>query len=216
MSKQVMNLVSAARKAAQFCKYDSRFKSYLKFIDSVDDTKKGGYMFAGSFVGDGTVSVDFPHETPRVLLLMTEEGSRANRSENYELLRVYPDGRVVTAEDEEACETNRESGWALRMLPYVQAEVEACRSFVAPKEPAAFVTPSGEPDRRTQAERDYDTAKECTKKAADRRQAAYLALEAAQAEMNAAEEGREESIKALDEARFFYQKEQRELADPID
>lgn len=103
-------------------KLDSRFKSYVKEITAVNPNGNGGYMFEGEFVKSGTVRVP---EGDHLYLVCSVTGSAKYHDGDYRLVVKRADGTLWLAEGRE---NDSKPGWALRLLPYVEAALATIKN----------------------------------------------------------------------------------------
>lgn len=99
---------------------DHRFKNWAKIIDSVDTSKRDGYMYNGRYINDGTIELE-----PRryVILCAAQSGSRAYNYYQYQVLILHPNGEIEKT-DVEDDEKQNGRGWALRLRDGVIALLE--------------------------------------------------------------------------------------------
>lgn len=72
---------------------DSRYKSWVKTLTGVDQSKTNGYAFEGSFLRAGRKA---ELEVGSYILTYGERGSRAHHTPEVEALRVEADGSLET------------------------------------------------------------------------------------------------------------------------
>jgi len=109
--KRVCNLYDEilARVAEVEGEPDSRFRHWVKRVDSVDQNKTSGYAFAGEFINEGTVEVEIK---PSVYLVKTVRGSRKYQTATYNVVVMDQDGNLTLTDIRT---TDTERGWALRI-----------------------------------------------------------------------------------------------------
>lgn len=71
---------------------DSRFKTWAKWVNSVDPSKNNGFAFVGDFIKDGTIEVAV--EQSRVILCAAVSGSRRYQTTTYGVCVLHPDGTL--------------------------------------------------------------------------------------------------------------------------
>ena len=82
---------------------DPRRKSWAKIVESVDESRSGGYAFGGYFVAAGGVQ-DLPVDG--ALIVYGERGSRANPRAEARVYTVNPDATLSH------CQTAQGRAWA--------------------------------------------------------------------------------------------------------
>lgn len=105
----VENLPNKCFAAVGF-KPDTRFSTWVKWVNTVDSTESTGYAFIGDFIKDGTIEVKT--KKPRLILCCGAVGSRANHIEHYYVVRFDPDETLQPTELETTSQTK---GWAIRL-----------------------------------------------------------------------------------------------------
>lgn len=116
-------------------KYDTRFKYWAKYIDSIDTSKPNGYCFEGDFLRKGTNEIS--SDSPQLVLLAAEVGSRGNHSYHYQVIRIETDDTISVPS--ELYDKGDESGWALRLRDKVKAELDKINT-VEPISPLAHIS----------------------------------------------------------------------------
>lgn len=113
---------------------DYRFKQYVKWIDVVDFEKSNGYAFVGDFVNHGTV--EYQIGKPRLLLVQSTTGSMKYNHQNFQVIRMNPDGSL---EKTAIHDTDEERGWALRIRGEVDTLLNELSQAEAPSPFAEFL-----------------------------------------------------------------------------
>lgn len=93
---------------------DRRFKSWAKWVDSVDESKTDGYAFVGGFISPGTIEVEIGQ--PRLILAQATSGSAKYNYPYYALIRLEADGTLTNLN---ITDNGEKLGWAIRMKPRV-------------------------------------------------------------------------------------------------
>jgi hypothetical protein len=97
---------------------DTRFKSWIREVKSVDKSQENGYCFVGEWVHDGTVELT-GRDTRRVYLVSSTTGSRRNQLTEYGVVEMVGGQlyRTTIATD------SARPGWSLRIRDQVAALV---------------------------------------------------------------------------------------------
>ena len=114
MSKQIRDLKKEVLKISQLT-LDRRFKSWVKWVDSVDTSKTNGYAFVGDFVKDGTIEIEVGQ--PRLLLAQATSGSMKYNSAYYQIVKLNEDGSLTALD---ISDNDQNLGWALRIRDSVK------------------------------------------------------------------------------------------------
>ncbi|KKK56300.1 hypothetical protein LCGC14_3065920, partial [marine sediment metagenome] len=96
---------------------DRKFLPWVKRIDSIDSTKKGGYMFVGDFIQDRTIEYE---PKAGLALACARHGSRKYNQNYYQLILLHPSGDIEPINDEISDE---DRGWALLLKPEVEKQL---------------------------------------------------------------------------------------------
>ncbi len=111
--------------------FDHRFTHWAKWVDGVDNTKDTGYAFVGTFIKDGTQDIDLSR--PRVILVASVTGSRANNHTDYAVLVLNTDGSLTKTD---IADSDKLRGWALRLRQPI-ADLLNELSLAEPESPLA-------------------------------------------------------------------------------
>lgn len=98
---------------------DTRFQSWAKVVESVDQNKTNGYAFRGEFINEGDVEIEIK---PTVFLTMTTRGSRKYQTRTYNVIVMNADGTLELVTDIQT--TDEERGWALRLRDPIASLLE--------------------------------------------------------------------------------------------
>ena len=96
---------------------DRKWSPWVKRIDSIDSTKKGGYMFVGDFIQDRTIEYE---PKAGLALACARHGSRKYNQNYYQLILLHPSGDIEPIGDEVSDE---DRGWALLLKPEVEKQL---------------------------------------------------------------------------------------------
>lgn len=110
MPKKISELKKEAIKASGL-PVDSRWKSWVKWVDSVNQEEVDGYAFVGDFVEGGTIEYEIG--APKLLLVASESGSAKYKSFSYQVVLMKADGELEPIED--LYDGGKTKGWALRL-----------------------------------------------------------------------------------------------------
>lgn len=114
---------------------DYRFKSWAKWVDSVNPAVTDGYAFQGTFINAGTIEIEVGEE--RLILVSTASGSHKYQVRYYRIVALKANG---TLEWSWIGTDDRTKGWALRIRDEIAASLAELQGQTAPAEPV--VTPA--------------------------------------------------------------------------
>ena len=96
---------------------DRKWLPWVKRIDSIDSTKKGGYMFIGEFIQDRTIEYE---PKAGLVLACARQGSRKKNNNYYQLVLLHPSGDIELTGNEWSDE---DRGWAFLIKPEVEEQL---------------------------------------------------------------------------------------------
>lgn len=100
---------------------DSRFRHWVKQVESVDTEVASGYAFEGKFINEGTIEIAVE---PTVFLVKTVRGSRKYQTATYNVVIMDENGNLSLTDIRT---TDARPGWALRIRDKVAELVQDIR-----------------------------------------------------------------------------------------